>query len=460
MTAFVAAVIGVAHAWGGATVNVTGQRDALASGVYGYGPTTFALSNDGSLLVVGPQNENTVTVYTGYGEHEWVVPAPPGSVRFGASVAVATDQNGTVLVAVGDPGFSDGRGTAYLYRMDAGFSDNTDPEMVELGVGEFWSGFSSNLGTSVAVAVTNDNTIVAVGEPRITGDTDPQSRVRVFTVSHTQPIPVSDETAISYLLYTWSADSVALSGDGTALAFGSDSNTSVYRLESAGGWTLQDTLYYDGVNGSELGLHRLQSAVSLSIDGDVLAVGEPSVACENVGLVSVYEWDGTVYTLKGDPIPNSGLDAMATVSLSADGNVLAIGEVQHYDVGIGSCANSGRGSFPAAVYDWNAVSSQWALRNFHTGPGNTASAVAMSGNGGWVAVQQYGDNPDLTVHSSCCDVYTVAGEGLDGNYTFAQVDSSWVSSDRWIARSESGWSVKAPGGREILAEEVGRCPHF
>jgi hypothetical protein len=157
--------------------------------------------------------------------------------------------------------------------------------------------------------------------------------------------------------YDRSGESVSLSADGKVLAIGALDNDGkngygsghvrVYAWNSTSAKYTQRGTDIDGeASGDESG-----ASVSLSADGKVLAIGA-FYNCGNdfwSGHVRVYAWDSTIakYTQRG-----SDIDGEATwdgsglaVSLSADGKVLAIGAPWND-------GKNGNGSGHVRVYAW------------------------------------------------------------------------------------------------------------
>jgi hypothetical protein len=126
---------------------------------------------------------------------------------------------------------------------------------------------------------------------------------------------------------------VSLSGDGTTLAIGANNNgdngiasgrVRVFRY-SASAWNLIGT-----INGENAGDNSGVS-VSLSADGNTVAIGATgySIPSQNVGQVRVFSYSsGTTWTLVDAAIVGENIydNAGKSVSLSADGQTLAVGE--------------------------------------------------------------------------------------------------------------------------------------
>jgi len=136
-------------------------------------------------------------------------------------------------------------------------------------------------------------------------------------------------------------------------------------------------------------------ALSLSDDGNVVAV--PSRSANNSlglpsGYVRIFEWDGSDWSQKGEIIEGEGnplffLDYFGyDVSLSSDGNVIAIGGP--YRWGTDSLGNSMVKSGHARVYAWSGT--EWQQRGVDL-EGSEASqnlgfSVSLSSDGATLAV--------------------------------------------------------------------------
>ncbi|SDF24006.1 VWA domain-containing protein [Epilithonimonas hungarica] len=90
--------------------------------------------------------------------------------------------------------------------------------------------------------------------------------------------------------------------------------------------------------------------VSLSDDGNTLAVVRGGASSTTSG-VAVYRWNGTAWVLKGAPIIGTTNDLLSRVAMSADGNFLLTG---------GDIISNGKGLLKS--YAWNAATSQWVQR--------------------------------------------------------------------------------------------------
>lgn len=122
---------------------------------------------------------------------------------------------------------------------------------------------------------------------------------------------------------------MSLSGDGTTLAIATKTGTQAYSLIS-GSWVL---------TGQEIASNEvlLDDTISLSDDGNTLMIGDPNYSDPNSpdqfsyeGQVKIYEKISSTWTQKGNSI--TGTDYLgyfgSKVSISADGNTIAIGTAQ------------------------------------------------------------------------------------------------------------------------------------
>lgn len=125
------------------------------------------------------------------------------------------------------------------------------------------------------------------------------------------------------------------------------------------------------------------SSIAMSADGTVVAVGAPhnDEGGEDVGIVRVWHWDGTIWHQRGIDI--SGADERdqtgVAVSLSSDGAVLAVG----------SPVNRGQAGY-VSVRQWDSSTNTWIKRGGdifgHANLDLSGSAVVLSADGSTVVV--------------------------------------------------------------------------
>lgn len=183
---------------------------------------------------------------------------------------------------------------------------------------------------------------------------------------------------------------VALSADGNTMAvggYGDNTNAGAVWIytRSAGVWSAQGTkLVGTGITGTG----QFGASVTLSSDGNTLAVGG-SADNTNVGAVWVFTRSGTTWTQQGTKLTGAGETGAAqfgtSVELSADGNTLAVG---------GPFDNTNIG----AVWIFTRSSGTWSAQGAKlvgTGVTNTGAlgtSVALSADGNTLAVGGPSDN--------------------------------------------------------------------
>lgn len=378
-------------------------------------------------------------------------PTPDGGDMFGTSVALSDDGN---LLAVGVPGQDSavyGSGAVHLYaRSGASWS-------YEASVTATNPGFENYFGRSVALSGNGE--ILVVGAPH-----EGSAEVGVHAANagnqtndcNAAPAVNCSERSGAVYVYTrssgWSAQkyikpyntsaadefgtSLALSSDGRVLAVGSVMQAgvsgglqqgAVYLFDGASDWAQLQMLK------ATYGDHddRFGATVSLSADGETLVVGadgedsnyasDPSInaaATYNAGAVYVYMrvsgvWQNEVY-LKAPNI-GGGDKFGAVVSLSSDGNMLAVGAPMEDSAQTSIGSNQGddtAGDNSGAVYIYTRSNSAWTLHRYVKAPNTDVndefgSALALSADGDTLVVGGSKEDSNQTGVNS--------GDSLDNN---------------------------------------------
>jgi hypothetical protein len=181
-----------------------------------------------------------------------------------------------------------------------------------------------------SLSLSADGSRVAISGPHNDDNGNVSGHVRVLQWSGTDwdqlGTDIDGEAAGDF-----SGESISLSADGNRLAIGATMNDGgaqdaghvrVYQW-SGTSWTQLG----DDIDGDKAGYWS--GYVSLSDDGSRLAVGAPdySGASRNPGQVRVYQWAGTAWTQIGATLNGEGAEDQFgfAVSLSADGSRLAVG---------------------------------------------------------------------------------------------------------------------------------------
>ncbi|MES2825669.1 MAG: putative Ig domain-containing protein [Pseudomonadota bacterium] len=278
--------------------------------------------------------------------------------------------------------------------------------------------------------------------------------------------------------------SVALSADGNTLAVGAEQENSgaiavngdqtdnsiswsgaVYIfIRSAGGaWSQQ--AYLKASNTSFVS--RFGSALALSADGNTLVVGareeghtdNQGDSPTGSGAVYVYtrsnqEWSHQAYMKASNSNPTDYFGS--TISLSADGNILAVGAFgeDSFATGIDGDQSDNSALTAGAAYVYTRSENTW-LQKAYIKASNTressffGSSVALSADGKYLAVGAYCESSTAT--------------GIDGSancagavYIYTQVNNIW-SQQSFIKASNAesgdlfGWSVALSANGNTLA---------
>ncbi len=222
--------------------------------------------------------------------------------------------------------------------------------------------------------------------------------------------PSSDVTGTNagqVITYSWDGFSWSQRGNEINGPFLFEQSGFSVSLDSSGN-TLATTAPGNGVSGSDIGHTRIYSwngadwvqkgitingeenndlsgaSVSLSADGNMVAIG----ASQNTssGHVRVYSWDGNSWLQRGNDMDGeAGGDRFGTsVNLSSDGNSVAIGAD-------GNNGNGGSDAGHARVYIWNG--NAWVQKgNDMDGEGNfdrSGISVSLSSDGNTIGIGAY-----------------------------------------------------------------------
>ena len=301
---------------------------ALSTEYFG---SAVSLSGDGGTLAVGAHGTNfkgAAYVYTLSGgiptsTIAFADPAPPSmsSDAFGAAVSLNT--NGSVL-AVGAYGTSSSQGAAYTYTKNGVnyAAPQTIPHPGAMNNDQFGATLSlSGSGGTLAVG--------AIGTSSYQGAVYTYAKsVGIYSLSQTLIDP-----AVPSITNKGFGVAVALSTDGSTLAVGETLTSNkypgtahIYHLNMTSYGSPQ-TLPDPNATGSGFG-----SALALSTDGSTLAVAMPfnmsNTGKSFVGVAYEYSRNNgshTIVATRNVTTPNGGELFGSAVSLSADGSMLAVG---------------------------------------------------------------------------------------------------------------------------------------
>ncbi|WP_273446867.1 hypothetical protein [Neolewinella agarilytica] len=243
-------------------------------------------------------------------------------------------------------------------------------------------------GTSVSLSA--DGSRVAIGAPRNDGSGTDAGHVRIYEYNDTnwEQLGADIDGAAEI---NQSGRAVALSADGSRVAIGARLNNGAG--DRAGHVRLFE---YNGTNWIKLGediegeasLDFFGNVVSMSNNGNRIAIGAPynDGAATNAGHVRIYDYDGCSWVQVGDDIDGETEgDVSGRVSLSADGNRVAIGALENDDAG----TDAGH----VRIYDFNG--SSWVQVGDDIDgetEGDFSGRVSLSADGNLVAIGAPGHN--------------------------------------------------------------------
>ena len=272
------------------------------------------------------------------------------------------------------------------------------------------------------ISLSSDGSTLAVAAQQATVDTKAKAgEVSIFKQSvsgtdwvHQQTIKASDGVASDEFGHR-----VSLSADGNVLAVSTlldDSKTgSVYIFNRAGTtWAEKKKLRAsDAAIGNYFG-----ESLSLSADGGTLAVGQfDNDSAVHKGSVYVFTGSGASWTEQyiataktdaGNPDATAGDQFGRSISLSSDGNILAVGAP--FEEATGTTNNKG------AVYIFNRTGTSWSQKKKLTastrGNGDQfGSSLSLSNDGASLAVGAPGEDGTSPVISNSGSVYFFNGSG-------------------------------------------------
>jgi len=285
----------------------------------------------------------------------------------------------------------------------------------------------SSGGTGHDVSLSSDGKILAIGSPFNSNGTNLPGNVKVYQNILGNWVQLGQDI-LGKALGSNFGYSISISADGSVIAVGAPYSTgqggsnsgkvSVYRNIS-GNWVQIGPDIDDGEMIGELSGWD----VSLSTDGSVLAVGTlRNAAVTNAsGKVSVYRNIAGNWTKIGsDIVGENTFDTSSSVSLSADGSVVAIG----------ARFNDGNGTDSGHVRVYRNISGTWTKVGQDI-DGEFAGdlsgfSISLSANGNIIAIgaPNNKNSGHVRVCQNISDTWVKQGNDIDGEFT---VDQSGIS---------------------------------
>lgn len=344
---------------------------------------SVSLSFDGNRLAVGARDNDDNGFRSGHVRvHEW---SGSGWVQVGADidgdgpedlsgqpVLLSSDGNRVAISAVLD---NEGSGRVRVYRW-------SDSVWTQMGADIEGEAAYDSFGGSLAFS--SDGNRLAVGARGNDANGNNSGHVRVFQWSGEAWLQLGldiDGEAEN----EWFAHSISLSSDGNRLAIsapfsdinGNGSGQVRFYQWSGTAWVPFGSSIKGKVENEGLG-----KSVSLTSDGNRLAVGvSASDYRDGAGLVRIYQWSGTNWDQLGADIEGErdGDRSGASVSLSSDGNRLAIGAASNDD--------NGTDTGQVRIYQWTG--SVWVQLgsdiDSYSDSDNFGRHVSLSSDGNRVA---------------------------------------------------------------------------
>ena len=311
--------------------NQNGDWEQIGSDIEGtetgdFSGTSVSLSSDGSILAIGSYKfdgfRGQVRLYENQnGTWEQIGADIVGTElgdRSGISVSLSLDGS---IVAIGALGHNDYRGQVRIYKNESGSWEQIGSEIEGAEIDDY-SGWS--------VSLSSDGSTVAIGAPFHYGTT---GRVLIYKNENGSWEQVGSDIDGTGALEI-SGLSVSLSSDGSTVAIGSpnhDGERGLVRVfKNQGGIWEQVGSDLKG----KIVLDKFGYSVSLSFDGNILAIGIPNHNGKK-GQVRVYKNQNETWEQIGFDISGAAIDRLGwVVSLSSDGSMMAIGVPSHNGNGV------------------------------------------------------------------------------------------------------------------------------
>jgi hypothetical protein len=319
--------LGLSAQWTQVGSSINGEAEA---DFFGY---SSRLNEDGTVLIVGGRQNDDGALNAGHARvFEWSGEdwTQKGSdidgvylgEAFGTSVSINTD--GTVVAVGGTDVFNElsGDGVTRVYEWN--------------GVGWWQRGESIFAETSgieysgSAVDLSADGSIVAIGSISNANTMDDQGHVRVFQWTGLSWFQLGQDID-GEAAFDYSGGTLSLSDDGTIIAIGASGNDDggnasgqarVYAFNGASWQQVGSDI--DGANEGD----GFGTSVSLSADGQTLAVGAETNADNGTfsGEVRIFDWNGIAWIQRGEDINGEAiLDLFGEeCQISSDGNKVAV----------------------------------------------------------------------------------------------------------------------------------------
>jgi len=321
-----------------------------------------------------------------------------------------------------------------------GTAPSASPSWVQLGQDIDGEAFDDTSGASVSISANGQ--IVAIGAPRNDRYGSYSGHTRVYQFYNGSWIPLGSDIG-GEANYDFSGESVSISADGQTVAIGATENNDnggssghvrVYQLDDVFFWWTQVGQDIDGEAVSD----RSGKSVSISADGQTVAIGAMGNAGNGLGSghVRVYRLNNGSWTQVGQDIDGEAAydESGRSVSISADGETVAIGAIRN--------SGNGQNSGHVRVYRLNnGIWTQLGQDIDSEAAGDSSGySVSISADGQAVAIgAPYNDgNGDNSGHVRVYQLnngnWTQVGQDIDG-------EAAYDESGRSVSISADGQTV-------------------
>jgi hypothetical protein len=405
--------------------------------------SSVSMSDDGNIMAVGaPNGDGSVRVYQNF-NNTWIQIGQdidgeaPGDYS-GRSVSLSSDGNTVAIGAMMNDGNGNAAGHVRIYQNVGGSWSQ---------IGDDIDGEAAGDISGVSVSLSADGYTLAIGAP---GHDNGTGHVRVYNYNGTTWYQIGNDID-GEAAEDQSGESVSISADGNTVAIGARWNDGVGNssglvriYQNVGGFWSQIGQDIEG----EAANDEYGWSVSLSNDGNTVAIGalDNDGNGYNSGHVRVYQNVGGYWSQIGDDIDGEAADDNSgySVSLSADGNRVAIGAVN----------NDGNGNTSGHVRIYQNVGGYWSqIGNDIDGEAandNSGYSVSLSADGNTLSIGSIGSDVNGT-DAGHVRVFSVGGTGYTSPPCSGCTDSLAVNYDPYSLIDDGSCIAAIYGCTDSLA---------
>ncbi len=387
-----------------------------SSGYYSGDSSTFSITENSTAIHAFTSNKNVTWSLSGGADQDlFNIDSDTGALTFRAAPdfenPTDSDNNNSYIVTV--------RATD--------LADNTSDQTVTTNVLYNWAQIGDNINGEAAddfsgssVSLSADGSVVAIGAFGNDGNGQRSGHVRIFFNDNGSWTQIGEDiNGEASGDRSGEGESVRLSADGSVVAIGasfngdngnSNGHVRLYKNDNVNNtWTQIG----EDING-EATLDYSGRHISLSADGSVVAIGAfgNDGNGERSGHVRIYKNIDNAWTQVGTDIDGEAAfdTSGSSVSLSADGSIVAIG----------ASGNDGNGDSSGHVRIYKNINNTWTqVGTDIDGEGFddlSGASVSLSADGSVVAISALGRDARgyLRIYKNINNTWTQIGEDIDG----------------------------------------------